>query len=437
MSKDEKKRTLADTFIAKPDNTKAQILAASAKEFHEEKVKAIIPAYAVSENDLKQLLKKEGDRNPTKTVKNLKSLWNIHRVHPQIVKRKQRMRFSFCPSKLGKGGRCTTRLLDSMQMLPQIPDEIVNETDWTRVPKLDTEHCVLHSFVITHNRNTSPFQLVLRSNMFDVVFESLRRHHTNENMLRSIADQKPLIMADLPIAGGCFQIEPNCDAPVTGEESICFKPFGYTEPEAARISLSATEQTTLNQICYVDVTDPKTQLVASHGVFPQDHVLAIAARANFDEYLVEIRALSKSAMDGYYFLLLPVKLIQVLNKDYVARQLNCVPICETKRGLFEVCRLMGGDNWTMPIRGFGPEVFDKTYEAELEFSVSYSLRDPDLKNAAITMPSVVIPTNAVLTERELKRTIDQQVSEKINLDNAVFDLQALRIQKDDDEEKKD
>ena len=395
------------------------------RELYAEKADQIVNVYVCNDSVLKNLLKGKV-ANLAKTIKNLKNPRSIHKIHPHVRKTKQVLRFKFCPAKLGDGGRCMVRLTDVMSMVPKTSDEVLN-MQLRNIDHLDTSRFVLHSFTVTAVRN--PFlPLILRGNMFDATLEALQRHQNGERMLRAVSGREPLEMPDLPGEYGVMVLEQGMDSEVGGDVGLCVKPFGYIEPENARVALSTSDITNNNGIVWIDWQDPSSKKTERVGILAKEHVLTTAARANFDEYYIKTVALGDSVSESdNYWVIIPADLAKKVSDDFVERQEHAVPVCTTAAVLFEVCRQRGGTNWTSE-DGLGEDPIDlsQTYEVVLEFEMEYTLLSSNVGKGVVTMPSASLPINVMETELELREAIDRQVAEKIEEEQNLFDFAKLR-----------
>jgi len=426
------KRHADDVHESKPEPQPEDPMLQRARELYSEKAGQVVQAFVCDDQALKKVFKQSGIPDPNKVIKQLKKPYSIHKVHPVVRKLGQRLRFRFCPKELGNGGRCFVKLTDVLDnILPAGKAEVENSV--AKLHALDRSRFVLHNFEVTRVRNTSPLQLLLRSNMFDVVMQSILRFQSGERMMRSVSDAEPLVMHDQPPEGGPLVLDPDSDVEYKNGEAVLTQPFGYIEPEATRVALSTSDATNANGIVWIDWRAPKSQSTDRYAVLSKEHVLTMAMRANFDEYMINVTAIADVQDKDTYFALLPAETARKVSDDFVQRQQSVVPICDTDRVLFEVCRQIGGTDW-LSKRGAGALTeaqFAQTYDVELEFNMRYTLLSTELGDAVITMPSSALPADALENEAELREAVDRQVAEQIDEESAMFDLEKLRLNAED------
>lgn len=407
-----------------------------ARELYSEKSDKVVRVFVCQAQELKTIIKRDKQHpRPDKTIKLLRKHPDIHRVHPLVVKQKQLLRFEFCPATLGKGGRCIARLTDVMSILPKNAGEVENMQQLLK-NGIDPEHFVLHSFEATRSSNNSPLQLLLRSNMFDLTLDYLSRFQSGERMMRSISEREPFIMQDMPGDYGTLVLDPNSEKLYEAKEGVCVSMAGadsHLNPENTRVVLSTSDETNSNGILWLDWRPPETQQTSRFAVLRKDHVLTIASRANFDEHYIDIVALNDVQESDEYFALMPADLAKMLSDEFVERHENSVPVCDTGRVVFELCRQIGGTDWTSVrgAAGMTPEQLAQTYEAEIEFTMTYSLRNRDIGNAAVTMPSAAVPASVMGTQAELREAIDRHVAEQVDEELTMYDLEKLRLDNDE------
>jgi hypothetical protein len=408
-----------------------------ARELYSEKSDKVVRVFVCQASELKTIIKRDGSfPQPDKTIKLLRKHKDIHRVHPLVIKQKQILRFQFCPATLGKGGRCIARLTDVMNILPKNAGEVDNMQQLPGGQCFDPEHFVLHSFEATRSRNNSPLQLLLRSNMFDMSLEYLSRFQSGERMMRSISEREPFIMPDMPGDYGTLVLDPNSEKHYEKMEGVCVAMAGadsHLNPENTRVVLTTSDEANSNGVLWLDWRPPRTQQTSRFAVLRKDHVLTIAARANFDEHYIDLVALNDVQEKDEYFTLMPASLAKVLSDELVERHTGSAPVCDTERVVFELCRQIGGTDWTSArgAAGMTPEQLGQTYEAEIEFTMSYSLRNRDIGDAAVTMPSAAVPADAMNTGAELREAIDRHVAEQVDEELTMYDLEKLRLDNDE------
>jgi hypothetical protein len=401
-----------------------------ARELYAEKKDQIVNVYVCRESMLKRILKKVKNKNPNQTVKGLRNPHSIHKVHPQVLKQKKVLTFTFCPAELASHDvirRCFVPLTNVLDILPS-NEEVENLSSVDR-NALDPKHFVLHSFEVSHSFNNSPFQILFRSNMFDVVLEALNRFKSGERMMRAVSNREPLLMPDTPGHYGVLVLDPNSDIEYKEGLGVCVNPFGYIEPENTRVALTTSDTTNANGIVWIDWRSPDSPQTGHYGVLSKDHVLTMAARANFDEYFINIVALDEVEDEDEYFTLMPADVAKHVSDEFVERQVNTVPVCDTDRVVFEICRQIGGTDWLSRRGGAGidDEQFEKTYDVIIEFDMRYTLLSNNVGTAVVTMPTAALPATAMETELELREAIDRQVAEQVNEELTTFSLEKLRV----------